>query len=62
MFIENSPAHIRLNFIWLNVNEMKEFESRYFDWLAAINKDISSLQISEMADAMITWLTNAKPE
>jgi len=32
LFRLNSPAHVKVNFIWMGINKMKRFEAWYFDW------------------------------
>lgn len=58
LFLDNCPVHLRLNFLWLNLKEMAAFENQYFDWLTAINKDKSSLQVSDLTDNLIAILYN----
>lgn len=36
-FVVNAPVHLNLDFYWLEVSEMKEFEALYFDWLEERN-------------------------
>lgn len=56
IFIENSPAHIRLQFYWLDIEDMKYFEAIYFKWLNEINKDKPGWAGNEMANLLISWL------
>lgn len=56
IFIEHSPAHIRLQFVWLDIEDMKYFEEIYFKWLNEINKDKLSWPANEMANLLISWL------
>lgn len=36
LFREHTPVQFRLNFDWLGISAMRDFESRYFDWLKAM--------------------------
>ncbi len=38
LFRENAPAHMRQQFFWLSVKEMKKFESVYFSWLTSLRE------------------------
>jgi hypothetical protein len=29
----NAPVYVHIDFVWLNIDEMRDFESIYFDWL-----------------------------
>jgi len=33
VFCINAPVHVDIQFYWLEISEMREFEQRYFDWL-----------------------------
>jgi hypothetical protein len=57
LFTENAPAHIRLNFAWLNFQEMRNFETIYFNWLSEIGKDKASQPALELSNMLIEWLT-----
>ncbi|EJF52662.1 hypothetical protein SapgrDRAFT_0933 [Saprospira grandis DSM 2844] len=37
VFTINAPAHININFYYLDINEMKAFEEKYFAWLEERN-------------------------
>lgn len=37
VFIVNAPAHIKIDFHWLEISDMKNFELLYFDWLEERN-------------------------
>ncbi|HMD00149.1 MAG TPA: hypothetical protein VKH37_08340, partial [Ferruginibacter sp.] len=60
LFIEHCPAHIRLNFLWLDIDEMRSFEDKYFEWLEELNKDKSSRQVTELADNLVAQLYDPK--
>ncbi len=50
LFRINAPAHIRINFLWLNITEMKKFEKIYFDWLYSFRipgNEIADKSLSE---------------
>lgn len=38
LFREHAPAHMRQQFFWLSVKEMKRFESVYFAWLQSLQQ------------------------
>ena len=59
-FIENTPAHLRLDFIWLDMAKMKTFETIYFNWLTELNKNKLSLYTIEGANSLIAWLKKIK--
>ena len=54
LFIDNSPAHMRLHFKWLSIREMAEFEDIYNEWLCSINSDTHELRI--IADKIVSLL------
>lgn len=35
-FMGQLPAHLKVNFLWLNIKKMKQFEDLFFDWLHVI--------------------------
>ena len=58
LFIDNSPAHLRLDFRWLPVDEMKKFEELYFKWLNALYGQ--TIELRGTADDLITFLYRAR--
>jgi len=56
LFTENAPAHIRLDFIWLNFEKMKNFETLYFNWLSEMSKTKTGQPALELANSLIEWL------
>lgn len=60
-FIENTPAHIRLFFVWLDFSKMEQFETIYFNWLTEINKSRLSLPALESSNSLISWLSKINP-
>ena len=37
---ERRPAHLKINFLWLNAPEIRRFEKLYFGWRAALVDDV----------------------
>lgn len=56
LFRLNAPAYIRMNFFWLTISEMKEFDKLYFEWLKFLNKQESGLKSSPLSERLITFL------
>jgi hypothetical protein len=46
LFRNSVPAHMRINFLWLSVSKMREFENLYFNWLDALKSGDHAGEIS----------------
>jgi exonuclease VII small subunit len=57
LFIDNSPAHMRLHFKWLGIKEMDDFEILFFKWLNAINDNTTGART--IADELILKIYDA---
>lgn len=60
LFREHAPAHIKQQFLWLSLKEMKRFESVYFPWLAALKNDKTSSQYQSLCKELILMLVDFK--
>ncbi len=56
LFQLNAPAHIRINFRWLDIFEMKNFEAHYFKWLDFLKKQTADIESGELSEKLITFL------
>lgn len=56
LFRLNAPAHIRIDFYWLNISDMKKFEKLYFEWLNFLTKQEINLRNSILSEKLITFL------
>lgn len=52
--IENVPMHVTIYWYWLSVSDMREFESRYSEWLEAMTK--SHEKAERPAYELIQWM------
>jgi hypothetical protein len=54
----NVPAHLEVNFLWLDINDMKEFEARFFSWIEArAHLDPPQPQLDDSAYELLEWLS-----
>lgn len=56
LFRINAPAHIRINFFWMNLFEMKEFEKIYFEWLNSLKKPENGVADIHLSEKLISLL------
>ncbi|TAN15041.1 MAG: hypothetical protein EPN37_10725 [Chitinophagaceae bacterium] len=56
LFRQNAPAYIRIDFYWLTISEMKEFEKLYFEWLNFLNKQEINFEGSTFSERLIIFL------
>ena len=57
---ERRPAHLKLNFLWLNAPEIRQFEKLYFGWRAAL-VDETDVKVKSLALArFINYRLNEK--
>lgn len=59
LFRSCTPAHVRLEFLWLSFSKMKAFEDVYYEWLPTlkeINRDVDRIAMNE---DMISFLLDA---
>jgi hypothetical protein len=56
LFRINSPAHVKINFIWMNLSNLKKFESLYFDWRNFIADDTDKETRNELREALVHML------
>jgi hypothetical protein len=56
LFRLNSPAHVKVSFIWMNMTNLKRFETLYFDWRKFIvnNRDVETR--NELRNALVQML------
>lgn len=57
IFGENAPAHMRLNFKWLNFNDFQEFESIYIDWMSNIGEINKGDEFYNNSNRLIKFLS-----
>ncbi|HEY1010171.1 MAG TPA: hypothetical protein VGE58_08680 [Daejeonella sp.] len=60
LFRLNSPAHVKINFIWMNLSNLKKFESIYFDWRNFIGDDTDKETRNELREALVQMLIKYK--
>ncbi len=56
LFRLNSPAHVKINFIWMNLSNLKKFESLYFDWKNFMSNDSDNVTRNELREALVQML------
>lgn len=56
LFRLNAPAHIRIDFYWLTIFEMKRFEKIYFEWLNSLRKPENGIENNELSEKLISFL------
>ncbi|MES3019694.1 MAG: hypothetical protein V4721_18035 [Bacteroidota bacterium] len=56
LFRLNTPAHVKINFIWMNLTNLKKFESLYFDWRKFIAEDTDQETRNELRNALVQML------
>ena len=56
VFRQQTPAHIRLYFQWLNVTRMKEFESIYPKWINAMKDQDDPGPRRQLSDQLIHFI------
>lgn len=56
LFRMNIPAHITVNFIWMNVTNLKKFEALYFDWKKFTADGMAGETRDELRNALIGLL------
>lgn len=60
LFIENSPAHMRLDTRWLSLRDMQEYEDVYFRWTEAMRTDRTGNESRLLGDQLIALLLRKK--
>ena len=56
LFRLNSPSHVKINFVWMNLSNLKKFEAIYFDWKKFISDDSDRETRNELRHALIQLL------
>lgn len=56
LFRLNSPAHVKINFLWMNVNNLRKFESIYFDWRKFMAGGTDKETRNELRNALVQML------
>lgn len=56
LFRLNAPAHIRIDFYWLGIFDMKRFEKIYFEWLNFLRKPVNGADNNELSEKLISFL------
>jgi hypothetical protein len=56
IFKMHAPAHIRLNFQWLNISAMQEFEKIYPHWIAALKEQHDLAPRKQWSNEMVHFL------
>src|SRR6476660_641090 len=56
LFRLNTPAQVKINFIWMNLSNLKKFESLFFDWKKFIADDTDKDTRNALRDALIQLL------
>ncbi len=56
----NAPAHLTIDFHWLNPKEMNDFEAIYFKWLQLKSENSDAKKIDAAAYHVIAWLRSKK--
>lgn len=56
LFRLNAPAHIRIDFYWLTIFDMKRFEKIYFEWLNSLRKPANGIDNNELSEKLISFL------
>lgn len=56
LFRSGAPAYLRINFLWLGVTEMKQFENLYFSWLKAFNTHAAYQERYEFLEKLTLFL------
>lgn len=59
LFREHAPAHMKQQFFWLSVKDMKKFESVYFSWLTALKEDKSGSNYQSLSRELIMMLVKS---
>lgn len=57
--LQSIPAHIGVNFVWLGIKEMREFEVIYKKWLLEREQiDFNRKDLDKLSNKLITYLCN----
>jgi hypothetical protein len=56
-FRANCPAHIAINYIWLNVFEMRDLEDLYTDWLSDLRRKDNPRELDRLSSEL-AWMLN----
>ncbi|MES2373031.1 MAG: hypothetical protein V4557_10670 [Bacteroidota bacterium] len=56
LFREYTPAHIKLQFKWLNLGKMKKFEDLFFDWRESMQRDHQTADDIVKSDKLISFI------
>ncbi|HEX5555523.1 MAG TPA: hypothetical protein VFX43_19940 [Chitinophagaceae bacterium] len=56
LFRLNAPAHIKIDFFWLSIFEMKKFEKIYFEWLNALKMQEARSTGKVFSERLIAFL------
>ncbi len=58
--IQFAPAHLKIDFLWLNWTQMERFEDAYFSWrLAKVTPETSESVIDVFSDILVSFLQEA---
>jgi hypothetical protein len=52
LFRLNSPAYVKINFIWMNVLNLKKFEALYYDWKRAVSDNMDRETQNELRNML----------
>jgi hypothetical protein len=58
LFREQTPAHLKLEFRWLGVEPMREFEKLYFDWRESMSGENRTDNDMVRADKLLSFLND----
>lgn len=57
-FRQETPAHIGLRFLWVNHEQMYEFETTYLRWLKSLNENDNEKDIKTNTNALVVLLNS----
>ena len=61
VIVLNAPVHLHVEFVWLNSNQMREFESIYFNWLESrVATNPQQPHLDERAKTVMDFLLKYK--
>jgi len=60
LFRLNTPAHVKVNFIWMGINKMKRFEAWYSDWIKFTTDQIDPDTREVLRNALVHMLYQYK--
>ncbi len=56
LFRAMTPAHVQINFFWMDIFEMKKFEKIYFQWLTSLKKTGDQVAEPRLSEKLILIL------